>query len=51
MFKKILSLFKPKLSVGHKVRLFGGYEMDPEWLGGKTHYLGTCVAFIKGQNT
>lgn len=38
------------LEVGDSVRLSGGYEMEPKWLGGKDGYAGTVVDFIPGQN-
>lgn len=38
------------LSVGDRVRLSGGYDMGPNWLQGKGHYLGTVLDFIPGQN-
>ena len=38
------------LSIGDRVRLSGGYDMEPNWLQGNEHYLGTVVAFIPGQN-
>jgi hypothetical protein len=39
------------LSVGDRVRVFGGYDMDPAWLvANPDGYLGTVVEFIPGQN-
>jgi hypothetical protein len=38
------------LHEGDRVRLFGGYEMEPKWLGGKDAHLGRCLGFIQGQN-
>jgi hypothetical protein len=39
-----------KLKVGDRIRLSGGYDMEPKWLGGKECYLGTVVEFIPGQS-
>jgi hypothetical protein len=39
-----------KLEVGHRIHLSGGYDMEPEWLGGGIGYFGQVVAFIPGQN-
>lgn len=37
--------------VGDRVRLSGGYDMDPGWLAvDRAGYLGRVVAFIPGQN-
>jgi hypothetical protein len=41
----------PGLSVGDRVHLSGGYQMDPEWLSGKHHVEGVVVKWIPGQNT
>ena len=38
------------LLAGDRVRLSGGYDMEPDWLQGKGHYLGTVLHFIPGQN-
>ena len=38
------------LKVGDKVRLSGGYDMEPKWLEGKNYYAGTVMEFIPGQN-
>ena len=40
-----------KLTVGDRVRVFGGYDMQPEWLAVSiTGYEGRVRAFIPGQN-
>jgi hypothetical protein len=40
-----------ELAVGDRVRVFGGYDMDPEWLAASTSgYEGRVGAFIPGQN-
>jgi hypothetical protein len=39
-----------ELRIGDRVRLGGGYDMEPKWLNGKEHYTGTVEAFIPGQN-
>lgn len=38
------------LKVGDRVRLSGGYDMDPKWLSGKECYVGRVTEFIPGQN-
>lgn len=38
------------LKVGDRVRLSGGYDMEPKWLAGQDYYLGTVEEFIPGQN-
>ncbi len=44
------SLLGRRLRIGNRVRLYGGYDMEPKWLGGKEAHTGKCVAFIVGQN-
>lgn len=38
------------LSVGDRLRLSGGYEIDPPWLHGQQHRTATVTRFIPGQN-
>lgn len=38
------------LTVGDRVRVFGGYDQHPTWLADGSGYVGTIVAFIPGQN-
>jgi hypothetical protein len=38
------------LSRGDRVRLGGGYDMEPRWLQGNKGYLGPVLDFIPGQN-
>ena len=38
------------LHVGDRVRLSGGYDMEPNWLRGQSFYLGILTDFIPGQN-
>jgi len=38
------------LKIGDKVRLNGGYDMEPKWLAGESFYIGTVIEFIPGQN-
>jgi hypothetical protein len=38
------------LKVGDRIRLSGGYDMEPKWLAGHDYYLGTVTEFIPGQN-
>lgn len=39
-----------RLSVGDRIRLYGGYDMEPKWLGGEKGYFGRIICFIPGQN-
>jgi hypothetical protein len=39
------------LAVGDRVRILGGYESNPEWLGQDTEVWGRVVRWIPGQNT
>ncbi len=39
-----------ELRIGNRLKLSGGYDMDPKWLGGGTGYLGKVIAFIPGQD-
>jgi hypothetical protein len=38
------------ISEGDRVRMSGGYDMEPRWLQEQTHYLGRVSGFIPGQN-
>jgi hypothetical protein len=38
------------LAVGDRIRLFGGYDMAPKWLGGRPEVFGRVERFIEGQN-
>lgn len=39
------------LEVGQRIRVFGGYDMEPSWLEGCPEgYTGTVAEFIPGQN-
>ena len=38
------------IAPGERVRLSGGYDMDPRWLAGKEYLNGTVQGFIPGQN-
>src|SRR5690606_23341936 len=35
---------------GDRVRLSGGYDMEPRWLNGCHSYFGECIGFIPGAN-
>ena len=39
-----------ELSVGDRIRLSGGYEIEPAWLQGRQHHTATITGFIPGQN-
>jgi len=39
-----------KLTVGDRIWLCGGYDMEPKWLGSGKGYFGRVVSFIPGQN-
>lgn len=36
---------------GDRVKLSGGYDMEPRWLGGAEYLLGSVHTFIPGQNS
>ena len=38
------------LKIGDRIRLSGGYDMEPRWLAGKDSHIGTVSEFIPGQN-
>jgi hypothetical protein len=38
------------LNIGDRIQIGGGYDMEPQWLSGRQHYVGTVGAFIPGQN-
>lgn len=38
------------LNVGDRVRLSGGYDFEPAWLGGRDAVVGTVTRWIAGQN-
>jgi hypothetical protein len=41
----------PNLQVGDRVRVYGGYDYQPEWLAANPEgYAGRVVEFIPGQN-
>jgi hypothetical protein len=50
MMSFLSTIFRRHLHVGDRLRLYGGYDMEPRWLNGKETLTGKCVAFIKGQN-
>jgi hypothetical protein len=50
MMPFLSTIFRRHLHVGDRLRLYGGYDMEPHWLNGKETFTGKCVAFIKGQN-
>ena len=39
-----------KLNIGDQLQVGGGYDMEPQWLGGRQYYSGTVKALIPGQN-
>jgi hypothetical protein len=43
-------LFSVRPSIGDRVCLNGGYDFEPQWLGGKSQVQGTITDFIPGQN-
>lgn len=44
-----LNLFKrKKIKLGDRVKLWGGYSTNPEWLSGKDAYYGEVIGFISG---
>lgn len=38
------------VKIGDRVRLFGGYDMEPKWLNGKRSIEGVVLKWIQGQN-
>ena len=41
---------RAELKVGDRVKIHGGYEMEPRWLCGKAARSGTVRSLIPGQN-
>lgn len=39
------------IRIGDRLKLWGGYEQEPLWLGGNVSVTGTVEKFIPGQNT
>lgn len=39
------------MKVGDTIRLSGGYDMEPKWLGGAEYVDGSIEKFIPGQNS
>ena len=39
-----------KPGIGDRVRLGGGYDVEPRWLAGRQYYSGSVKAVIPGQN-
>jgi len=39
-----------RLTVGDRIWLHGGYDMEPRWLGGEKGFFGHIICFIPGQN-
>jgi hypothetical protein len=39
-----------ELTVGNRIWLHGGYDMEPKWLGREKGYFGRVISFIPGQN-
>ena len=39
------------MEVGDTVKLYGGYDYEPKWLGKEDHRLATVLKFIPGQDT
>ena len=46
----ILNLLGRHLLVGDRVRIAGGYDMEPKWLNGRNAYFGECIGFAPGEN-
>ena len=40
-----------QLVAGDRVRISGGYDVEPAWLHGELFYTGTICRFIPGQNS
>jgi len=39
------------MRVGDTVKLFGGYDYEPDWLDGEDHQLAKVIKFIPGQSS
>jgi hypothetical protein len=39
-----------ELTVEDRIWLYGGYDMEPKWLGSEKGYFGRIICFISGQN-
>jgi len=39
------------IEIGDRLRLWGGYDYNPEWMAGRESHFGTVKSFIPGQNT
>ena len=39
------------MKVGDTIKLYGGYDYEPEWLGKGGHQLATVIKFIPGQDS
>ena len=46
----LANLLGRRLRIGDRVRLAGGYDMEPKWLSGRNACFGDCVGFIPGEN-
>lgn len=49
MISYVSYLFGFRLREGDRIRLYGGYNVEPKWLGGKKACFGRCLGFIAGQ--
>jgi len=38
-----------RLQVGDRIKLFGGYDMHPRWMGDKNHYVATVLGFFDNE--
>jgi hypothetical protein len=45
-----MSLDQDTLKVGDRIKLYGGYDMEPVWLCGKDIHLGKVSSFIPGMH-
>ena len=51
MVMSVLSkLFGRGLRAGHRVEIWGGYDMEPKWLEGQKVRSGECLGFVPGEN-
>jgi hypothetical protein len=39
-----------ELRVEDRIWMYGGYDMEPKWLGNEKGYFGRVICFIPGQN-
>ena len=51
MLSFIARLFGSHLRIGDRVRLSGGYDMEPRWLNGRDSLFGKCISFVPSEDS